>query len=72
MPHYMMNCFYPEADHVDGLRKDSKPIVASDDAEAIKESQKVAIWAKPEFFQVRLVARKGDEVIYDSRKDADA
>lgn len=74
--HYMVDFFWPDASQVDGFRKESRKIVAYDDAEAIKESEIASIGARPYMgpatapahFRVRKVFRKHEEVIHASRK----
>jgi hypothetical protein len=66
MSHYMVDCFYPDKGQFDGFRKDSFPIKASNESEAISEAMRVTIGMKPHHFHVRAVALKGDTVIYRS------
>jgi hypothetical protein len=66
MPHYMMDKFYRDASRPDGVRKESCRIAASSDSEAIREAKMVAIAETPDHFRLRIVARKGDTIIYRS------
>jgi hypothetical protein len=74
--HYMVDFFWPDATQVDGFRRESGSIVAYDDSEAIKESERASISAHPDrgppaklaYFRVRKVYTKREEVIFDSRK----
>ena len=73
MTHYMMDCFYQDANAIDGYRADSFAVKASSDQGAIVEAQRIAIGRAPCFFKVRIVtsstARSGGTCIHDSRKD---
>lgn len=76
--HYMVDFFWPDASQVDGFRIKSDRIAAYDDAEAIRESERVRIGARPYLgpqveptrIRVRKVFRKHEETIFDSSKGA--
>ena len=75
--HYAMDLFFPNANEMDGFRKESSTIAAAGDAEAIRECQRLSAVARPylgpsvppEFFQVRKVFRRRHEIIFDSSKE---
>jgi hypothetical protein len=58
--HYMVDC------HLAGGAKESFPIRASSESEAIREAKIHAPQLQPTHFAVRAVARKGDTIIYRS------
>ena len=64
--HYMVDCFYPEKGQSVGFRKESFPIKASSETEAINRSKRTAFGKKPHHFHVCTIGRKGDVVIYSS------
>lgn len=66
MSHFMMDCYFPDVTKPDGVTRDSVPIKALDEHEAIEEAKRVAIWKKPVRFDVRIVSRAGDQVIFNS------
>jgi len=62
----MVDCFYPEKGQSVGFRKESFPIKASSETEAINRSKRTAFGKKPHHFHVCTIGRKGDVVIYSS------
>ena len=66
LPHYMVDCFYPDKSQPDGFRTESFPIKVSDESEAINKAKRTAFGKKPHHFHVRAVGRKDDTVIFSS------
>ena len=64
MAHYMVDRF---ANENDAMRTDTFSVAAGSDTEAIREAQTHCSYQKQAYFRVRVVTRKGDRIIYDSR-----
>jgi hypothetical protein len=72
MPHYMVDVYGPDSHGLNRRPSESFRVVASTDDEAIREARTHCSYRECIFFRVRIVARAGDRVIYDSRSAADA
>jgi hypothetical protein len=71
---YRADLFYRDLSRVDGFRKETHRIVAYSDSDAVPEASNAGVLVPkrplPEFFRVRKVFRKHEEIIFDSRKSA--
>jgi hypothetical protein len=69
---YSVDLFYRDPGGIDGFRKETHRIVAYGDLDAIREASNAGVLVPkrplPEFFRVRKVFRKHEEMIFDSRK----
>ncbi|MET4295441.1 hypothetical protein ABIB06_005975 [Bradyrhizobium sp. LB8.2] len=66
MSHFMMDCYFPDVTKPDGVVCEPLPIKALNDDEAVAEAKRIAIWKKPLRFDVRVVSRAGDRIIFQS------
>jgi hypothetical protein len=62
----MVDCFFADPTEPGGFRKKSHPIMAAGDDNAILEATTTA-FDNPEYLIVRVVTRKGDRIIFNSR-----
>jgi hypothetical protein len=66
LPHYMVDCLFPEKGQFDGFRKESFPVKVPSESDAINAAKRTAFGKKPHHFHVRAVGRKSDTVIFSS------
>ena len=67
MPDYMMDCFYRNHEgRLDRVSHESRPLLAHDERAAISEAERVAILAKPAYFEIRVTALMKMRIIYVS------
>ena len=67
MPHYMMDRYFRDHTKADQVRRESAPIKATSDDQAISEAKLFGPLNGSLWFEVRRVEQKGEKVLYSSK-----